>query len=774
MEKVTAHALTLARERRHEFTTVEHLLLALLDDREVSTILRSIGADVSEIGEELTKYIDNDCGGMGHTDGEIRTGFSLGFQRVVRRAANYSHGSISSSHVLAAVFSESECHAAYILDRHEVQRSDVLEYLSHPTKPTKLRKSEPGRRLAVAGRKDTEEEADGDSAGEDDIDPRSPLRQFCVDLNALARADKIDPLVGRESEVDRCARVLCRRRKNNPLLVGEPGVGKTAIAEGLARMIVTEEAPLPLRDATIYALNIGAMVGGTRYRGDFEERLTELINQLSDRDDAILFIDELHMVVGAGETGGGGAVDASNMLKPALQSGRIRCIGATTHQDFRRYCERDRALLRRFQRIDIEEPSRDDSVKILEGLRPGLERHHGVRFTREALTSAVDLSARFIHERKLPDKAIDLIDEAGASVQLLPDSRRRKMITHRDIEKVVAEVAGVPPKTVSNEDSEVLHQLEERLQAVVFGQDQAIAALCTAVKLSRAGLREPERPVGSFLFTGPTGVGKTEVARQLAEVLSAKLVRFDMSEYRDRFTSSRLIGAPPGYVGYQEGGLLTDAIDKHPRSVVLLDEIEKAHPSILNLLLQVMDHGKLSDHGGRQMDFRQAVLVMTSNAGAAEREQRTIGFDSEQNDAGAEAEVKRFFTPEFRNRLDSIITFAPLSREVMLRVVHKFIAQLEAQLSEREVSIELSAAAASRLSELGYSATMGARPLSRVINDRIKQPLSEELLFGELKNGGTVHIDVRDDEFVFEYERNAGGGRYLPAARVRSLPPSKK
>jgi ATP-dependent Clp protease ATP-binding subunit ClpA len=596
-----------------------------------------------------------------------------------------------------------------------------------------------------------DEERRGSSSRESKKNKFEALASFCVDLNKKARAGKVDPLIGREAEVDRTIQILCRRTKNNPLYVGDPGVGKTAIAEGLARRITKGEVPEVLLDATIYALDMGALLAGTRYRGDFEERIKAVLTELEKHDSAILFIDEIHTVIGAGATSGG-SMDASNLLKPALQSGSLRCIGSTTYKEFRNYFEKDRALVRRFQKIDIVEPSVGDAIKILKGLKPYYEEHHRVRYTNEALKSAVELAARYIHDRKLPDKAIDVIDEVGAAQMLVPENRRRKVISVKDVEAVVAKIARIPPKTVTSADKESLKNLDQELKAVVFGQDKAIDTLASSIKLSRAGLREPEKPIGSYLFSGPTGVGKTEVARQLAHIMGVELTRFDMSEYMERHTVSRLIGAPPGYVGFDQGGLLTDAIDQHPHSVLLLDEIEKAHPDLFNILLQVMDHGKLTDHNGKTVDFRNVVLIMTTNAGAADLAKPAIGFERSERIGDDEEAIKRMFTPEFRNRLDSVIAFSGLTPEVVGKVVDKFVIELEEQLADRNVRIDLDTDMRRWLAEKGYDQAFGARPLARVIQEHIKRPLADEVLFGELSKGGVVEVSIKDDKphFVFK------------------------
>jgi ATP-dependent Clp protease ATP-binding subunit ClpA len=622
-------------------------------------------------------------------------------------------------------------------------RYDAVNFIAHGV----AKNPAYGESRPVSGASDNEEETQStEPQGEQ---KESALAKYCVDLNAKSREGDIDPLIGRDSEVERCIQVLCRRRKNNPLLVGDPGVGKTAIAEGLARKIVAGETPEVLSKTTIYSLDMGALLAGTRYRGDFEERLKAVMTELEDHDDAVLFIDEIHTVIGAGATSGG-AMDASNLLKPALQGGKLRCMGSTTYKEFRQHFEKDRALSRRFQKIDVNEPSVEDTIKILKGLKPYFEEHHGVKYTAEAIKTAVELSARYINDRKLPDKAIDVIDEAGAAQHLVAESKRRKSLGAKEIEAVVAKIARIPPKNVSKDDAEVLKDLEASLKRVVFGQDAAIDALSSAIKLARAGLREPEKPIGNYLFAGPTGVGKTEVAKQLADTLGVELLRFDMSEYMEKHAVSRLIGAPPGYVGFDQGGQLTDGVDQHPHCVLLLDEIEKAHPDVYNILLQVMDHGSLTDHNGRTVSFRNVILIMTSNAGAAEQAKAAIGFGRDRREGEDTAAIERTFTPEFRNRLDAVISFSPLPKSVILQVVEKFVLQLEAQLMDRNVTIELTKPAAELLAEKGYDDKMGARPLGRVIQEEIKKPLAEELLFGKLAKGGVVRVSVKDGSLLLE------------------------
>ncbi|MEM6740583.1 MAG: ATP-dependent Clp protease ATP-binding subunit ClpA, partial [Pseudomonadota bacterium] len=672
------------------------------------------------------------------------------FQRVIQRAAIHVQSSgrteVTGANVLVAIFAERESNAAYFLQEQDMTRYDAVNFIAHGV----AKNPSFGESRPVTGASDMEEESTSEEAASESGDNKeSALAKYCVDLNAKSRKGDVDPLIGRDLEVERCIQVLCRRRKNNPLLVGDPGVGKTAIAEGLARKIVQGETPEVLAEATIYSLDMGALLAGTRYRGDFEERLKAVVTELEDHPDAILFIDEIHTVIGAGATSGG-AMDASNLLKPALQGGKLRCMGSTTYKEFRQHFEKDRALSRRFQKIDVNEPTVDDAVKILKGLKPYFEDHHDIKYTTDAIKTAVELSARYINDRKLPDKAIDVIDEAGAAQHLVAESKRRKTIGAKEIEAVVAKIARIPPKNVSKDDAQVLADLEPTLKRVVFGQDKAIEALTSAIKLARAGLREPEKPIGNYLFAGPTGVGKTEVAKQLADTLGVEMLRFDMSEYMEKHAVSRLIGAPPGYVGFDQGGLLTDGVDQHPHCVLLLDEIEKAHPDVFNILLQVMDHGKLTDHNGRQVDFRNVVLIMTSNAGAAEQAKAAIGFNRDRREGEDTAAIERTFTPEFRNRLDAVISFAPLPKEVILQVVEKFVLQLEAQLMDRNVSIELTKPAAEWLADKGYDDKMGARPLGRVIQEHIKKPLAEELLFGKLAKGGLVRVSVKEGELKLD------------------------
>ena len=747
LEQAIHGALALANGRRHELATLEHLLLALIDEPDAARVMKACSVDLDALKKTLVDFIDDDLSTL-VTDVEGSEAVpTAAFQRVIQRAAIHVQSSgrteVTGANVLVAIFAERESNAAYFLQEQDMTRYDAVNYIAHGV----AKDPSFGEARPVTGA-DEPNETPKAEAGES---KESALSKYCVDLNVKAKKGEVDPLIGREAEVERCIQVLCRRRKNNPLLVGDPGVGKTAIAEGLALKITRGETPEVLAHATIFSLDMGALLAGTRYRGDFEERLKAVVKEMENHPDAILFIDEIHTVIGAGATSGG-AMDASNLLKPSLQSGKMRCMGSTTYKEYRQHFEKDRALSRRFQKIDVNEPSVEDTVKILMGLKPYFEEHHDLRYTHDAIKAAVELSARYIHDRKLPDKAIDVIDEAGAAQHLLTDSKRRKTIGIKEIEAVIAKIARIPPKTVSKDDAEVLRDLEKALKRVVFGQDRAIEALSSAIKLARAGLREPEKPIGNYLFAGPTGVGKTEVAKQLANILGVELLRFDMSEYMEKHAVSRLIGAPPGYVGFDQGGMLTDGIDQHPHCVLLLDEIEKAHPDVYNILLQVMDHGKLTDHNGRQVDFRNVVVIMTTNAGASDNAKESIGFGRAKRSGEDTAAIERAFTPEFRNRLDAVIAFAPLGREIILQVVEKFVMQLEAQLLDRGVHIELSPEAALWLGEKGYDDKMGARPLGRVIQEHIKKPLAEELLFGKLVKGGLVHVGVKDDAILLTYE----------------------
>ncbi len=747
LEQTLHQALALANERSHEFATLEHLLLALIDDKDAVAVMRACGVELDRLREDLTTYIDSELDSLVLKQSEDAKP-TAGFQRVLQRAAIHVQSSgreeVTGANVLVALFSERESHAVYFLQEQEMTRLDAVNYISHGI--AKVGRSEDRHvRGSGSSRREREGRRSGSSKSER---KQEALESFCVDLNKKAKEGKIDPLIGRAHEVERTIQILCRRTKNNPLYVGEPGVGKTAIAEGLARRIVNEEVPEVLFNATIYALDMGALLAGTRYRGDFEERIKAVLSELEKHDGAILFIDEIHTVIGAGATSGG-SMDASNLLKPALQSGSLRCIGSTTYKEYRNYFEKDRALVRRFQKIDINEPSIADTIKILKGLKPYYEEHHRVRYTQDALKTAVLLAARYIHDRKLPDKAIDVIDEVGAAQMLVPEHKRRKVISVKDIEDVVAKIARIPPKTVSSTDKEGLRNLDRDLKGVVFGQDEAIDQLASAIKLARAGLREPEKPIGNYLFSGPTGVGKTEVARQLARIMGIELIRFDMSEYMERHTISRLIGAPPGYVGFDQGGLLTDGIDQHPHAVLLLDEIEKAHPDLFNILLQIMDHGKLTDHNGKVVDFRNVVLIMTTNAGAADLAKPAIGFERSVRLGDDEEAIKRMFMPEFRNRLDAVIGFKGLGPEIVAKVVDKFVLELEVQLADRNVEIEMKPDARVWLAEKGYDQAFGARPLARVIQESVKRPLADELLFGKLAKGGMVIVCVKDGKLDF-------------------------
>ena len=742
LEKALHQALAFANERHQEYATLEHLLLALIGDQDAAAVMRACNVDLEKLRRDLVEYVDTELDNL-VSDGTEDAKPTAGFQRVIQRAVIHVQSSgreeVTGANVLVAIFAERESHAAYFLQEQDMTRYDAVNYISHGI----------AKRAGMADQRSPrgaeEEAASGGEtpAGGTERQKRKTdaLEAYCVNLNEKAKKGRIDPLIGRAEEIKRTIQVLCRRQKNNPLYVGDPGVGKTAIAEGLARRIINGEVPEVLADATIFALDMGALLAGTRYRGDFEERLKQVVKEIEDYPGAIIFIDEIHTVIGAGATSGG-AMDASNLLKPALASGQIRCMGSTTYKEYRQFFEKDRALVRRFQKIDVNEPSIPDAIEILKGLKPYFEEYHGVRYTADAIKTAVELSARHINDRKLPDKAIDVIDETGASQMLLPESRRKRTIGAKEIEATIATMARIPPKSVSKDDAAVLRHLNENLKRVVYGQDHAIEALSSAIKLARAGLREPEKPIGSYLFSGPTGVGKTEVARQLADLLGVQILRFDMSEYMERHTVSRLIGAPPGYVGFDQGGLLTDGVDQHPHCVLLLDEIEKAHPDLFNILLQVMDHGKLTDHNGKQVDFRNVILIMTTNAGAADLAKEPIGFNRVKRQGEDTEAINRLFTPEFRNRLDAIIPFGPLPTEVVHQVVSKFVLQLEAQLSDRGVTFELDEAAVGWLAEHGYDQHMGARPLGRVIQEHIKKPLAEEVLFGALSKGGTVKIGV--------------------------------
>ncbi len=756
LEQTLHRALAAASERRHEYATLEHLLLSLLDDAESAAVMRACSVDLEALRKSLVGYIEHELDNLVtelHEDPKPTSGFQRVIQRAVIHVQSSGREEVTGANVLVAIFAERESHAAYFLQEQEMTRYDAVNYISHGIA------KRPGLSDASKASRGVEEESDRSESAREGKEQESKkketaLEAYCINLNNKAKDGRIDPLIGREAEVLRTIQVLCRRHKNNPLLVGDPGVGKTAIAEGLARKIVRGETPEVLKGATVYALDMGALLAGTRYRGDFEERLKQVMKEIEQHKKAILFIDEIHTVIGAGATSGG-SMDASNLLKPALAQGGLRCIGSTTYKEFRQYFEKDRALVRRFQKIDINEPSIPDTIEILKGLKPYFEEFHKLRYTNDAIKAAVELSARYIHDRKLPDKAIDVIDETGASQMLTPEPKRKRTIGVKDIEATIATMARIPPKTVSKDDAEVLQNLDTTLRRVVYGQDAAIAALVSSIKLARAGLRDAEKPIGCYLFSGPTGVGKTEVANQLAKALGVEMVRFDMSEYMERHTVSRLIGAPPGYVGFEQGGLLTDAIDQHPHCVLLLDEIEKAHPDLYNILLQVMDHGKLTDHNGKQISFRNVILVMTTNAGAADMAKPAFGFTRTRREGDDVEAINRMFAPEFRNRLDAVVPFAHLPTEVIAKVVDKFVMQLEAQLADRNVSIELSDEARAWLVERGYDQSMGARPMARVIQTHIKTPLADEVLFGRLKNGGTVRVVTAgagdDSKLVFVF-----------------------
>jgi ATP-dependent Clp protease ATP-binding subunit ClpA len=761
LEQALHRAIKLASDRNHEYATLEHLLLALMDDGDAGQVMKACNVDMDALRKAVQKYVDEELMTLVIEDGEDAKP-TTGFQRVVQRAVlhvqNSGRDEVTGANVLVALFTERESHAVYFLQEQNMTRLDAVSYISHGI----AKRPGMSQQKSVRGADDDEEGEKPNKQGTE------ALEAYCVNLNEKARQGRIDPLIGREPEVERTIQILCRRQKNNPLFVGDPGVGKTAIAEGLARKIVKGEVPEVLKASTIYALDMGALIAGTRYRGDFEERLKSVVKELEGLKGAILFIDEIHTVIGAGATSGG-AMDASNLLKPALQAGTLRCVGSTTYKEYRQYFEKDRALVRRFQKIDVNEPTVPDAIKILKGLKPYFEEFHKVRYTADAVKAAVELSAKYINDRKLPDKAIDVIDEVGASQMLLPESRRKKVIGVKEVEEIVAKMARIPPKSVSKTDTEQLRNLEDDLKRVVFGQDAAIHALASAIKLARAGLRQAEKPIGCYLFSGPTGVGKTEVARQLASIMGVELIRFDMSEYMERHTVSRLIGAPPGYVGFDQGGLLTDGVDQHPHCVLLLDEIEKAHPDLFNILLQVMDHGKLTDHNGKKIDFRNVVLIMTTNAGASDAAREAIGFGRGKREGEDEEAIKRLFTPEFRNRLDATITFAALGRDTIDRVVEKFVLELEAQLTDRDVTFDLTPEATRWLGAKGYDDHFGARPLARVIQDHIKKPLADEILFGKLKNGGTVRVllDRENDKLAFEFITDSD-------AKPKALPPPGK
>ncbi|CAN5473171.1 ATP-dependent Clp protease ATP-binding subunit ClpA [soil metagenome] len=745
LEESLHRAVAYANQRKHEYATLEHLLLSLTDDDDAAGVMRACDVDLNALKKSLVNYLDVELASL-VVDDEDDAKPTAGFQRVIQRAVIHVQSSgreeVTGANVLVAIFSERESHAAYFLQEQDMTRYDAVNFIAHGI-AKKAGASEPKQAKGATVEEDVEK-PNAKTGGE-------ALEAYCVDLNEKARQGKVDPLIGRASEVERAIQILCRRTKNNPLLVGEPGVGKTAIAEGLARKIITNQVPEVLAGATIYSLDMGALLAGTRYRGDFEERVKQVVKELENHPNAVLFIDEIHTVIGAGATSGG-AMDASNLLKPALASGSLRCMGSTTYKEFRQHFEKDRALVRRFQKIDVNEPTIEDTIKILKGLKTYYEDFHKLKYTNEALKVAVELSAKYITDRKLPDKAIDVIDEAGAGQMLLPESRRKKVLGVKEIEAVVAKIARIPPKSVSKSDTESLRELERDLKGAVFGQDEALAQLSSAMKLARAGLRDPEKPIGSYLFSGPTGVGKTEAAKQLASTLGIEMIRFDMSEYMERHTVSRLIGAPPGYVGYDQGGQLTDAVDQHPHAVVLLDEIEKAHADVYNIPLQVMDHGVLTDSNGKKVDFRNVILIMTTNAGASDAQRQSIGFGREKVQGEEEAALKRLFTPEFRNRLDAVVAFKPLTPEIIRQVVQKFVMQMEAQLADRNVTISLSDDAADWLAKNGFDELYGARPLARVIQEHIKKPLADDILFGRLVRGGHVKVVLKDSKIDFEIE----------------------
>lgn len=738
-----------AKEKRHEFMTVEHLLLSLLENPSASNVLHACNADLESLRRDLAEYIEETTPRIPEGDIERETQPTLGFQRVLQRAVFHVQSAgkteVSGANVLAAIFSEQESQAVYFLRRENITRLDVINYISHG-----ISKNQHNDSNDSTGSSSMDDEMSSSEGSE------SALENYCANLNKRAKLGKIDPLIGRHEEIERTIQVLCRRRKNNPLLVGEAGVGKTAIAEGLARMIVDGAVPDAIKNCVVYSLDLGSLLAGTKYRGDFEKRLKAVLKQLSQQEGAVLFIDEIHTIIGAGAASGG-VMDASNLIKPLLANGELKCIGSTTYQEYRGIFEKDRALARRFQKIDVSEPSIDETYEILKGLKSRLEEHHGVKYSLPSLRSAAELSAKYINDRFLPDKAIDVVDEAGAYQNLLTSSKRKKVISVTEIENVVAKVARIPLKKVSARDKDTLRSLERDLKLLVYGQDEAITALSSAIKLSRSGLRDAHKPVGCFLFAGPTGVGKTEVTRQLANVLGIELLRFDMSEYMEKHTVSRLIGAPPGYVGFDQGGLLTEAVVKHPHAVLLLDEIEKAHSDVFNLLLQIMDHGTLTDTNGRQADFRHIILVMTSNAGASEISRSSIGFASQDHSADSEQVIKRQFTPEFRNRLDAIITFSPLDVATIGLVVDKFIMELEEQLATKGVTLDVESSARDWLIEHGYDKTMGARPMARLIQEHVKRPLADELLFGKLANGGHVVLRLKDGNLHFDNLENREG-----------------
>ena len=745
LENCIHTSLGIANDHKHELTTLEHLLLALIDEPEAAKVMKACNVDLEALRKKVSEFIKKELGNLISQVEGTESVPTTGFQRVIQRAAIHVQSSgrneVTGANVLVAIFAERESHAAFFLQEQEMTRYDAVNFIAHGV----AKNPNYAEERKISGSNEELEEL----GEENKTEKESALSKFCKNLNEEAQAQRIDPLIGRDAEIERCIQVLCRRRKNNPILVGDPGVGKTAIAEGLARKIVNKETPKVLLNTTIFSLDMGALLAGTRYRGDFEERLKNVLKELEEHKDSIFFIDEIHTVIGAGATTGG-AMDASNLLKPSLQSGNLKCMGSTTYKEYRQHFEKDRALSRRFQKIDVEEPTPDQAVQILNGLKQYFEEHHDTKYTSEAIQASIDLSVKHIHDRKLPDKAIDVIDEAGAAQMILPEKERKKIIGISEIENVIAKIARIPPKSISKTDAEILSNLDISLKTVVFGQNKAIDSLTSAIKMARAGLREPEKPIGNYLFSGPTGVGKTEVARQLADCLGVELIRFDMSEYMEKHAVSRLIGAPPGYVGFDQGGVLTDKIDQHPHSILLLDEIEKAHPDIFNILLQVMDHGKLTDHNGRTVDFRNVVLIMTSNAGASEQAATAMGFGRDRRDGEDTKAIEKIFSPEFRNRLDSVISFSTLPMSVIMRVVEKFVLQLEAQLMDKNVTFDLTTKASEWLAKNGYDEKMGARPLSRLIQEKIKKPLAEDILFGKLKKGGVVKVYVKNDDIFLE------------------------